>query len=322
MLRPGLLLSLTILLTLAAKPACAQAVKGGASESSGAPHNAVSLAENGHCSEALPLLRRSIAQPQIKDRDLRLKSAVNGVRCAMTLHQVDAALEFLRVLTREFPKDPDALYVSVHAYSDLSTMMSQKLAADAPASYQAHELLAEAFESQGKWDDAEKEYRGVLQQDPNLPGIHFRLGRLLLSKPNPGPEEANEAKQEFAEELKIDPSNAGAEYVLGEMARQAQQWEEAVSHFGRAAKLDPQFGEAFLGLGMSLNAEKQYADAIAPLEKAVKLEPRNPDAHYNLAMAFARSGHKEESDKEFAIHQSLIGERSGNAGQGSSNQPQ
>lgn len=320
MFRPGLLFSLTIFLTLGAGSASSQS--GAKDNASSAPHNAVSLAENGHCSEALPLLRKSIAQAQTKDREIRLKTAVNGVRCAMTLHQIDFALEFLRVLTREFPKDPDALYVSVHAYSDLSTMTSQKLAADAPGSYQAHELLAEAFESQGKWDDAEKEYRGVLRLDPNLPGIHFRLGRLLLSKPNPGPEAANEAKQQFAEELKIDPRNAGAEYVLGELARQSQQWDEAVAHFSRATKLDPQFGEAFLGLGMSLNAEKQYADAVAPLETAVRLEPRNPDAHYNLAMAFARSGHKEESEKEFAIHQSLIGERSGNAGQGVSSQPQ
>ena len=109
-----------------------------------------------------------------------------------------------------------------------------------------------------------------------LPGIHFRLGRLLLSKPNLTPEAANEAKQQFVEELKIDPRNAGAEYVLGEMARQTQQWPDAVSHFSRAAKLDPQFGEAFLGLGMSLNAEKQYADAVAPLQTAVKLDRRIP----------------------------------------------
>ena len=320
MFRSGFLIVLVFGVALA-PPAGAQTPnKTAAGPASGAP-NAVSLAENGHCIEALPLLRKNLSQ--VKARDLKLKSAVEGVRCAMTLHQTDAALEFLRVLTREFPKDPDALYVAVHAYSDLSALTSQKLATDSPGSYQAHELLAEAFESQGKWDDAEKEYRGILKDNPALPGIHFRLGRLLLSRPNPAPEAANEARQQFIEELKIDPKNAGAEYVLGEMARQSQQWDEAVNHFSRAAKLDPQFGEAFLGLGMALNAEKQYANAVAPLETAVKLEPSNPDAHYNLAMAFARSGHKEEGDKEFAIHQSLIGERGGNTGQGSSsNQPQ
>ena len=321
MSRFGFLIPLLFCAPLALTSASAQSANKTAADPASSAQSAVNLAENGHCVKALPLLRKNLYQ--VKERDLKLKLAVDGVRCAMTLHQPDPALQFLSLLARDFREDPDALYVAIHAYSDLSTMSSQQLARDAPDSYQAHELLAEAFESQGKWEDAEKEYRGILKNHPNLPGIHFRLGRLLLSKPNPTPEAANQAKQEFAEELKLDPKNAGAEYVLGEMARQTQQWDEAVSHFARASKLDPEFGEAFLGLGMALNAEKQYGKAVAPLETAVKLEPGNPDAHYNLAMAFARSGQKEEGDKEFAIHRSLIGEQGANAGQGSSSaQPQ
>jgi Tfp pilus assembly protein PilF len=312
MLRPWGLPSLIFFAFLAGLMSEAQSAGKPAPDSSSIARHAVDLAENGHCSDALPLLTKSFAQ--VKERELKLKVGADGVRCAMALHQAGAALDFLRALQREFPKDPDVLYVAVHAYSDLSTMASQELARDDAGSYQAHELLAEAFESQGKWDDAEKEYRGILQQNPNLPGIHFRLGRLLLSRPNPSADAANEAKQEFVDELKIDPKNAGAEYVLGELARQAQQWDEAAAHFSRAAKLDPQFGEAFLGLGMALIAEKQFADAVAPLQTAVKLAPRNPNAHYNLALAYSRSGHKEEGEKEFAIHQSLIGESNGQAG--------
>jgi tetratricopeptide (TPR) repeat protein len=278
--------------------------------------SAVGLAESGHCGEALPSLRKSV--DHIKEPELRRKVALNGVRCAMTLRQTDVSLKFLRLLTSEFPADPEALYVAVHAYSDLSTLASQELARSAPESVQAHELLAEAFEAQRKWDEAEKEYRAILKQDPNLPGIHFRLGRLLLSRPNPPASTADEAKQEFAAELLINPNNAGAEYVLGELARQRQEWQEAASHFSRAAKLDPKFGEAFLGLGMALIGAKSYPDAIAPLETAVKLEPRNPDAHYNLALAYSRSGRKQDGDKEFAVHQRLIGEQGGNAPQGSS----
>jgi Tfp pilus assembly protein PilF len=197
------------------------------------------------------------------------------------------------------------------------------LARNAPSSYQAHELLAESFETQGKWEDAEKEYRAILKKDPSLPGIHFRLGRALLSKPNPGPDVASEAKQEFEQELQIDPKNAGAEYVLGELARQNQVWDEAVKRFSRAAKLDPQFAEAFLGLGASLISEKQYAEAIVPLETAVRLEPRNPDAHYNLAMAYTRAGRKQDGEKEFAIHRRIIGNEAGPAEPApSTNQPQ
>jgi tetratricopeptide (TPR) repeat protein len=280
---------------------------------------ATRLAENGHCDEALPTLRKALGQ--VKDKELRHKVSIDGARCAMTLHQSDAALTFLSVLQREFPGDPDALYVAIHAYSDLSTEASQELARTAPSSFQAHELLAESYEAQGKWEQAEKEYRGIAAQNPTLPGIHFRIGRLLLSKANPSSDVAAEAKREFAEELTIDSSNAAAEYVLGELARQDQSWDDAIAHFSKAGKLDPQFSEAFLGLGISYIAAKRYADAVAPLETAVKLDPRNPNAHYQLGTAYTRAGRKEEGQKEFAIHQKLIGTQGGQIPAAAANSP-
>jgi len=295
-----------LLLVLASPWAVAQsASKTAKPDTTAIAQKALGLAESGNCAAAMPVLKRTLGQAS--DKDLKRKVGLDGVHCAMTLNQPNAAVDFLQVLTREFPHDPEVLYAAVHAYSDLSTIASQDLGRTAASSPQAHELLAESYEVQGKWDDAEKEYRTILKQDPRFPGIHFRLGRLLLSKPNPGPEIAEEAKKEFEQELQLDPSNAGAEYVLGELARQNQQFDDAVAHFSRAAKLDSHFGEAYLGLGISLMAEKRYSDAVAPLETAVKLEPKNPDAHYNLATAYTRSGRKQDGQKEFAIHQQLIG---------------
>ena len=230
----------------------------------------------------------------------------------MFTDQPDAALEFLRLLNREFPDDPDVLYLSVHTYSDLSTRASAELATKAGNSYQAHELNAEALEVQGKWQDAEKEYRSVLEKNPNQPGIHFRLGRLLLSMPNPPADAQQQAKKEFEEELRIDPTNAGAEYVLGELDRQSNSYPEAIQHFSKATKLDPSFAAAYLGLGVSLMSEKNYAEAISPLENAVKLQPANPAGHYSLATAYSRAGRKSDADREFAVHNQMM-QRSGQA---------
>jgi tetratricopeptide (TPR) repeat protein len=224
----------------------------------------------------------------------------------MTLAKPEASVDFLEILARDFPNDPEVLYVLVHAYSDLSTRAAQELAQVAPDSEQAHLLNAEALEMQGKWDAAAAEYQKVLQKNPKMPGVHFRLGRLLLSKPNPGPDMAQQARNEFLEELKIDPNNAGAEYVLGELAHQEQQLEEAVQHFSRATKLDPSFGDAFLGLGEALISLKKFNEAVPPLETSAKLEAGNPAVHYNLAVAYSRVGRKPEADKEFAIHRQLM----------------
>jgi tetratricopeptide (TPR) repeat protein len=265
---------------------------------------ALDLAKAGRCGEAVPLLKKSI--PQSSDKDFRRSAGLAGVRCAMVKNEFDAAEDFLRILNREFPNDPVVLYTSVHTYSDLATHASQQLAVRAPKSAQAHELNAESMEMQGKWEQASKEYQVVLQQDPRLPGIHFRIGRLLLSEPNPPADAAEQAKREFQQELEIDPSNAGAEYVLGEIAREAQQWDDAVKHFTRAAKLDSSFGDAYLGWGVALVSTKKFSEAVPPLEVAVKLEPENPAAHYNLAIAYTRTGRKQEGDREFAIHREMV----------------
>lgn len=298
-----------LIVTLVCRNSVSQTKGKPPAELSPSAQQGLKLAQEAHCEQALPLLKKALSSTV--DKELRRQAGFAGVRCAISENRADAAIEFLRFLNREFPRDPDVLYLSAHTYSDLSTAVAQELAATAPDSSAAHKLNAEAFETQGKWADAEKEYRAIAEQDPKLPGIHFRLGRLLLSKPNPPPTVAEDARHEFEQELAIDPSNAGAEYVLGELARQNQSWDDAVAHFSKAAKLDPQFGEAFVGLGTSLIALKRYADATAPLETAVKLDPRNPDAHYQLATAYTRAGRKEDGQKEFAIHQKLIGTQGG-----------
>jgi tetratricopeptide (TPR) repeat protein len=263
----------------------------------------VELAKSGHCKEAFLLLKTTALRAA--NKDLKRQAGFAAIRCAMTDYQPDVALEFLRFLNQQFPRDPDVLYLATHTYSDLSTRAAQELATTAPMSYQAHKLNAESLEVQGKWDAAAKEYKLILEQNPKLPGIHFLLGRLLLSKPDPGPTAAEDAKKEFQQELEIDPSNAGAEYVLGELARQESQWPDAIAHFSRASQLDAGFGDAFLGLGASLLSAKRFAEAIPPLETAVKLEPQNPGAHYNLAMAFSRAGRKQDADREFAVHRQM-----------------
>ena len=235
----------------------------------------------------------------------RKLAGVLGIRCSLAVDDRPATLDFIRLLSRDFGQDPDVLYVIVHAYSDLSTRTALDLARSAPQSTAAHKLNAEALEEQGRWKPAELEYDEILKNDPNARGIHFLLGRLLLSDPNGGPDAPARAKEEFLKELQIDPGNADAEYILGVLAQRAQSWDEAIARFSQAAKLDQNFAEAYLGWGVSLLGDKKYEEAIAPLKRAELLTPRNPDIHNALATALVRTGNRAEAEKEFAILQSL-----------------
>ena len=259
----------------------------------------LSLAQVGQCPEALTWLKK----PYSKEPADGLKKSVGsaGVRCAMMLNKQDEALDFIRTLRHEFPRDPDIQFLSVHVFSDLSIRASQDLLFTNPSAYQVHQLNAEALEAQGRWDDAMSEYRAVLEKNPKLPGIHYRIGRLILSKPKTATT-FEDAKKEFEAELTLDPNNAGAEYVLGEMAREQDHWPEAIQHFGKAVQLDGNFADALIGWGRSLTDGGKPDEAIPALERAAKLQPDNPAAHYHLAIALRRAGKRDEADKEFAVY--------------------
>lgn len=267
----------------------------------GARPSGLNLADGGQCREAIPLLKKEYAQTPAPDA--RRTVGLAGVRCSMMLNRTDDAVDFIRLLASQFPEDPEVLYQAVHVYSDLSLKASQDLLFKAPASYQVRLLNAEALEVQERWTEAASEYRTVLAQNPNLPGIHFRLGRLLLSLPEgtATPSTREEARQEFADEVKINPRNAGAEYVLGELARQAREWPQAIDHFTKATQLNPTLADAFIGLGRSLIASRKFTEAIPPLEHAVKLQPDNPAAHYHLAIVYSRAGRQADAERASAV---------------------
>jgi tetratricopeptide (TPR) repeat protein len=274
-----------------------------ASKSALSPEQAISLAEHGQCRESISALKRALSGEV--PLATRKQAGVVGVRCALAIDNRESTLDFIRLLNKQFGQDPDVLFVVVHAYSDLSTRTAMDLGRTAPQSLAAHKLNAEALEMQGKWEPAQLEYEEMIKRDPGARGTHFLLGRLLLSRPDAPPDAAERAKQEFLKELQIDPSNSGAQYILGELARREEKWDEAISRFSQAAKLDPNFAEAYLGWGLSLVTLKRYAEAIPALHTAERLMPGNPEVHHTLATALQRSGQKEEAEKEFAIHRSL-----------------
>jgi tetratricopeptide (TPR) repeat protein len=267
------------------------------------PEKAISLAQQGHCRESISSLKHAMVGTVAAET--RKQAGVLGVRCSLAVDDRDSADEFIHLLTKQFPRDPDVMFVIVHAYSDLSTRTAQELARTAPDSLAVHKLNAEALEEQGKWEAAQYEYEWMIKKDPNAPGIHFLLGRLLLSRPDAGPDGPERAKQEFLKEIQIDPQNAGAYYILGELARRDDKCDEALPRFTQATNLDPSFAEGYLGHGLCLVTLKKYEEAIPPLRSAERLMPQNPEVHNALGTALQRSGHKEEAQKEFAIHQSL-----------------
>lgn len=279
----------------------------------------INLVETGHCKEALPILKRGLSR--VTGKTLRYHAEMATVRCAMAVDDEQTAADTLLTLKRESPDDPEVLYIATHFFSELGMRSAHELQARAPGSYQLKRLQAESLESQGKNDEAAAIYRDILKQHPDLPGIHYRLGQIALAEAGPNGS-TDDAKAEFEAETKVDPTNASAEFVLGELARRAGRWDDAVRHFSRATKLDVGFSEAFLGLGMSLAASGKFAEAKVPLETYVKQEPGDPAGHYQLAIADARTGDKAGAAQQMALQRDAAQRKSAiDNAQGHSIQP-
>ena len=265
---------------------------------------AAELAEHGQCADAMPLIRQALEQAdQIKDPQLKRRMGAAGVRCAMMLDHQSAATTLLSWLQQEFPHDPEILFMATHVYSDLADRTSKELMDVAPGSPLVVELNAENFEKHGQWDKAIAEYRVLLAREPRMPGIHYRIGQLILTLPATA-KSNDDARREFEEELKIYPQNTGAEYLLGELARKSGRLPAAIEHYTNATKLSPSLAEPWFGLGRCLLDSGRAPEAVAPLETAAKLAPDNPTIHMTLAHAYQELGRKDDAAREFALQKS------------------
>jgi tetratricopeptide (TPR) repeat protein len=249
-------------------------------------------AATGDCDAAIPELTRGFSTG-----DNRRLAGLALAQCHIAAKRFAEAGPVVAELEKQFPADADVLYVSadyhMKAWNDTIYRMYQK----APSSYRVDQLSAEVFETQGKYTEAIAEYRTAIGKNPKALDLHYRLGRALLQQSH-DPAALEQARKEFEAELALNPSDAVAEYQVGQALTAEQKKTEAAAHLERAAELRPDFAEALIAVAKLRAEAKRYPDAIALLERAVKLQPRNETARYNLMMAYRNAGRSADAQRE------------------------
>jgi tetratricopeptide (TPR) repeat protein len=275
----------------------------------------MSLSELGRYSEALPGLEkgfRQSADPEIKRMcGLQLMRAYTGLR------KDDEAVKVALDLDRIYANDPEVLYYTGKVYGNYAFLTISRLAHAAPNSVWRHLAAAEAFESQGSYNDAISEYRAVLAVDPGRVGIHYRIGRTLLAQSHQTGAQANteEARKEFEQELELDPHNGNAAYEIAEMYRKAGDLTQAQQYFERALQDYPDFEEAHLGLAAVYMAQQKPEQALPHLKTAITLNANDEVSWYRLAEVERTLGNKTEQQNALAqfrkLHQATLDQKTG-----------
>ena len=271
----------------AAKTTLEQALKQTPGDAHARTFLALAQAATGGCDAAATDLAEIFAAS--KDADLRRLSGLALAQCHLARNRYDLALPVVLELEKSFPADADVLYeaakLHMKAWNDVVFQMFQKT----PASYRVNQVSAEIFEVQGRYAESAAEYRKAIQKNPDALNLHFRLGRALLMQSH-APETLAEARQEFEAELRLNPSDAVAEYEIGQTLLAENKPQEAAPRFERALAESPDFGEALLAVAKMRADAKRYDEAIQLFERAVRLQPQNEAAHYNLMLAYRNAG--------------------------------
>ena len=184
--------------------------------------------------------------------------------------------------------------------------------------------LAVQWHRAGRFAEAERAYRQILQADPqhvdalhllgvvaNQTGRHALavdcISRAIRSSPAHAVFHNNlgeayrawhklpEAVAAYREALRLQPGYAEAHNNLGNALRDLDQLEEAAASYRQAVRLKPAFAVAFHNLGNVLAELGRLEEAVAAYREAVRLRPDFAEAHGNLGRALADLGRLEEA---------------------------
>jgi tetratricopeptide (TPR) repeat protein len=259
-------------------------------------------AELGRNQQAVPILVSAFRRPP--DGRIGRMIGLDLQRAYAGLQQYDKAMVVAEELLKRYPNDPEILFHASRLHADRAYELMSHLMQRAPGSVWVHYATAEVHESLQRYDLAIKEYRNVLEMEPRLPGIHFRLGRAILQSSK----EINAidaALHEFELELAIAPQYSDAEYEIGVIYRRRGQIEPALEHFSRAVQHHPDFAQARIGLASILISQGRQREALGHLLEAVRAEPQNEVPHFRLAAVYKSLGDTANHHKEMALYQKL-----------------
>jgi tetratricopeptide (TPR) repeat protein len=265
----------------------------------------LSLSELDQFDEALPFLEKGFRQTA--DPEIRRMCGLQLLRAYPGLKRDSDAVETSLELNKLYPDDPEVLYHTGRIYGIFAFTVMTRLKDKAPGSIWTQQAQGELHESQKEYDQAIFTFNHILELDPRRPGIHYRLGRIYLSRfrDSAKPEDREAAQREFAAELAIDPGNGNASYELANIQSDLGNLDEATKLYEQLLGRYPDFEEALVGLGGVYLDSQKPEQALAVLERATKLNPKDDVAWYRIARADRAMGNKEGQKEALATFQEL-----------------
>jgi pentatricopeptide repeat protein len=160
-----------------------------------------------------------------------------------------------------------------------------------PSLGEAHALLANVFQEQWRWDDAEAEYRRALELSPNDASTHAGFALWLLCEGR-----TDQAVEWLQRGRQLDPlavSGASVAWIL----YQSHRFEESIRELRSVLAVQPDDPRALNSMGFALSGDGRSTEAIPFLQKSISVSAGNAAAIGVLIRAYALAGRRSDALK-------------------------
>lgn len=165
-----------------------------------------------------------------------------------------------------------------------------------------YESRGNKLADEGKFAEAEAEYKKAVQVAPDWYSPRYELGYLYW---NQGKENKDKALAELETALKLNPGCWLCSMLQGNIADDTGDSDEAITLFKKAADLDPRRAKPWFNLGVTYRRQNRTEDAIAALKRAEELEPKYASPYYLLGMTYYQQEKFYLADDQLSAFQKL-----------------
>jgi Tfp pilus assembly protein PilF len=159
------------------------------------------------------------------------------------------------------------------------------LVADVPIGEKQHFDYGQALQKEGKWAQAEEQYKIALGFKSSDAKSHNNLATVLMAQAK-----YDAAVRHVEEALHLEPNSGELHLSYASLLQRVGRADEAGPHYEAAARLMPNSPEAHYNYAVFLASTGKENDALSELRRVVQLKPDHADAQLQLADAlFAKN---------------------------------
>lgn len=167
-------------------------------------------------------------------------------------------------------------------------------AGDASAAIRATLNTAIQHHGAGRLDEAEADYKKVLDLDPRQAVALHLLGVIAHLRGK-----SREAVSLIKQSLAINPKDPDAHNNLGNIYRDLKELDAAVACYRTALSLNPDHADAHTNLGNMYKDQGMLKEALVSYRTALGLKPNLANAHNNLGVVLESLGRLDEARGSF-----------------------